>query len=159
MSLVSPDLWSSWWPIDTEHKTHLHERSMRQACQALGRFVLCGGPSGLRSLTVALLSLRTAYLPLHPSPLPRTFDAFSTFYLNSSGLICRHHLDKVSVGPGLGGVEGRTSLCSSPASINLSPQLMPSHSPSTPVKKLLVGALVALGLSEPEPSLHLCSKA
>ena len=36
---------------------------------------------------------------------------------------------------------------------------MPSHSPSTPVKKLLVGALVALGLSEPEPSLHLCSKA
>lgn len=76
--------------------------------------------------------LTVAYLPLHDaSPLPRTFDAFSTFYLNSSGLICRHHLDK----------------------------LMPSHSPSTPVKKLLVGALVALGLSEPEPSLHLCSKA
>ncbi|XP_021506964.1 uncharacterized protein C6orf136 homolog isoform X2 [Meriones unguiculatus] len=63
--------------------------------------------------------------------LYRTFDAYSTFYLNSSGLIYRHHLDK----------------------------LMPSHSPSTPVKKLLVGALVALGLSEPEPSLHLCSKA
>ncbi|KAM7319313.1 uncharacterized protein C6orf136 homolog isoform X2 [Alexandromys fortis] len=63
--------------------------------------------------------------------LYRTFDAYSTFYLNSSGLICRHHLDK----------------------------LTPSHSPSTPVKKLLVGALVALGLSEPEPNLHLCSKA
>ncbi|XP_031203220.1 uncharacterized protein C6orf136 homolog isoform X2 [Mastomys coucha] len=63
--------------------------------------------------------------------LYRTVDAFSTFYLNSSGLICRHHLDK----------------------------LMPSHSPSAPVKKLLVGALVALGLSEPEPSLNLCSKA
>ncbi|XP_005087658.1 uncharacterized protein C6orf136 homolog [Mesocricetus auratus] len=63
--------------------------------------------------------------------LYRTFDAYSTFYLNSSGLICRHHLDK----------------------------LTPSHSPSTPVKKLLVGALVALGLSEPEPRLHTCSKA
>uniref|UniRef100_G1QZJ3 Uncharacterized protein n=1 Tax=Nomascus leucogenys TaxID=61853 RepID=G1QZJ3_NOMLE len=61
---------------------------------------------------------------------PRTYDAYSTFYLNSSGLICRHRLDK----------------------------LMPSHSPPTPVKKLLVGALVALGLSEPEPDLNLCSK-
>ncbi|XP_012508411.1 PREDICTED: uncharacterized protein C6orf136 homolog isoform X1 [Propithecus coquereli] len=61
----------------------------------------------------------------------RTYDAYSTFYLNSSGLICRHRLDK----------------------------LMPSHSPPTPVKKLLVGALVALGLSEPEPNLDLCSKA
>ncbi|PNI76370.1 LOW QUALITY PROTEIN: C6orf136 isoform 2 [Pan troglodytes] len=60
----------------------------------------------------------------------RTYDAYSTFYLNSSGLICRHRLDK----------------------------LMPSHSPPTPVKKLLVGALVALGLSEPEPDLNLCSK-
>lgn len=63
--------------------------------------------------------------------LYRTYDAYSTFYLNSKGLICRHHLDK----------------------------LMPSHSPTSPVKKLLVGALVALGLSEPEPSLQVCSKA
>ncbi|EGW09083.1 Uncharacterized protein C6orf136-like [Cricetulus griseus] len=91
--------------------------------------------------------------------LYRTFDAYSTFYLNSSGLICRHHLDKVSVGTGWGRVKGRACLCSSPASINLSLQLTPSHSPSTPVKKLLVGALVALGLSEPEPNLHTCSKA
>ncbi|XP_077017341.1 uncharacterized protein C6orf136 homolog isoform X2 [Tamandua tetradactyla] len=63
--------------------------------------------------------------------LYQTYDAYSTFYLNSNGLICRHHLDK----------------------------LMPSHSPPTPVKKLLVGALVALGLSEPEPNLYLCPKA
>ncbi|XP_075411430.1 uncharacterized protein C6orf136 homolog [Tenrec ecaudatus] len=63
--------------------------------------------------------------------LYRAYDAYSTFYLNSSGLICRHRLDK----------------------------LMPSHSPPTPVKKLLVGALVALGLSEPEPHVHLCPKA
>ncbi|KAM4835711.1 uncharacterized protein C6orf136 homolog [Thomomys bottae] len=60
-----------------------------------------------------------------------TYHAFSTFHLNSSGLICRHHLDK----------------------------MMPSHSPPSPVKKLLVGALVTLGLSEPEPSLNLCPKA
>ncbi|XP_016070268.1 PREDICTED: uncharacterized protein C6orf136 homolog isoform X1 [Miniopterus natalensis] len=67
----------------------------------------------------------------HLSSFTRTYDAYSTFYLNSSGLICRHRLDK----------------------------LMPSHSPPTPVKKLLVGALVTLGLSEPEPNLHLCPKA
>lgn len=63
--------------------------------------------------------------------LYRTYDAYSTFYLNPEGLICRHHLDK----------------------------LMPSPSPSAPVKKLLVGALAVLGLSEPEPSLHACPKA
>ncbi|XP_032744982.1 uncharacterized protein C6orf136 homolog isoform X2 [Rattus rattus] len=83
----------------------------------------------LIGLPVHMLFLR--FYRRDKEDLYRTFDAFSTFYLNSSGLICRHHLDK----------------------------LMPSHSPSTPVKKLLVGALVALGLSEPEPSLHLCSKA
>ncbi|XP_038954407.1 uncharacterized protein C6orf136 homolog isoform X3 [Rattus norvegicus] len=82
----------------------------------------------LIGLPVHMLFLR--FYRRDKEDLYRTFDAFSTFYLNSSGLICRHHLDK----------------------------LMPSHSPSTPVKKLLVGALVALGLSEPEPSLHLCSK-
>ncbi|XP_023577739.1 uncharacterized protein C6orf136 homolog isoform X2 [Octodon degus] len=63
--------------------------------------------------------------------LYQTYDAYSTFYLNSKGLICRHHLDK----------------------------LMPTHSPTSPVKKLLVGALVALGLLEQEPSLHVCPKA
>ncbi|OBS65967.1 hypothetical protein A6R68_05493 [Neotoma lepida] len=53
-----------------------------------------------------------------------TFDAYSTFYLNSSGLICLHYyLDK----------------------------LMPSHSPSTSVKRLLVRALVAPGFSETKP--------
>ncbi|XP_027732521.1 uncharacterized protein C6orf136 homolog isoform X5 [Vombatus ursinus] len=64
--------------------------------------------------------------------LYRTYDAYSTFYLNSEGLIYRHRLDK----------------------------LMPSHSPPMPVKKLLVGALGALGLVEPEAeaSLHLCPK-
>ncbi|XP_068929268.1 uncharacterized protein C6orf136 homolog isoform X1 [Petaurus breviceps papuanus] len=64
--------------------------------------------------------------------LYRTYDAYSTFYLNSEGLIYRHRLDK----------------------------LMPSHSPPMPVKKLLVGALGALGLVEPEAeaTLHLCPK-
>uniref|UniRef100_A0A8C6CVC8 Chromosome 6 open reading frame 136 n=1 Tax=Moschus moschiferus TaxID=68415 RepID=A0A8C6CVC8_MOSMO len=82
----------------------------------------------LVGLPIHLLFLR--FYKRDKEELYRTYDAYSTFYLNSNGLICRHRLDK----------------------------LMPSHSPPAPVKKLLVGALVALGLSEPEPSLHLCSK-
>jgi hypothetical protein len=92
---------------------------------------------------------------------PRTYDAYSTFYLNSSGLICRHHLDKVSPGTAWGWCEGYNIYILFPTFCYLfSLQLMPSHSPPTPVKKLLVGALVTLGLSaEPEPNLHVCSKA
>ncbi|XP_032280756.1 uncharacterized protein C6orf136 homolog isoform X2 [Halichoerus grypus] len=82
----------------------------------------------LVGLPIHMLFLR--FYKRDKEELYRTYDAYSTFYLNSSGLICRHRLDK----------------------------LMPSHSAPTPVKKLLVGALVALGLSEPEPNLHLCSK-
>ncbi|KAM6185898.1 uncharacterized protein C6orf136 homolog [Rhynchocyon petersi] len=82
----------------------------------------------LVGLPIHMLFLR--FYKRDKDELYRTYDAYSTFYLNSSGLICRHHLDK----------------------------LMPSHSPPTPVKKLLVGALVALGLSEPEPTLNLYSK-
>ncbi|XP_064139198.1 uncharacterized protein C6orf136 homolog [Loxodonta africana] len=83
----------------------------------------------LVGLPIHMLVLR--FYKRDKGELYRTYDAYSTFYLNSDGLICRHHLDK----------------------------LMPSHSPPTPVKKLLMGALVALGLSEPEPSLHLHTKA
>ncbi|KAM4817190.1 uncharacterized protein C6orf136 homolog isoform X1 [Urocitellus parryii] len=83
----------------------------------------------LIGLPIYMLFLR--FYKRDKEELYRTYDAYSTFYLNSSGLICRHRLDK----------------------------LMPSHSPSTPVKKLLMGALVALGLSEPEPNVHVCSKA
>ncbi|XP_059255721.1 uncharacterized protein C6orf136 homolog isoform X1 [Mustela nigripes] len=82
----------------------------------------------LVGLPIHMLFLR--FYKRDKEELYRTYDAYSTFYLNSSGLICRHRLDK----------------------------LMPSHSAPTPVKKLLVGALVTLGLSEPEPNLHLCSK-
>ncbi|XP_058148876.1 uncharacterized protein C6orf136 homolog isoform X3 [Dasypus novemcinctus] len=82
----------------------------------------------LVGLPVHMLFLR--FYKRDKDELYRTYDAYSTFYLNSSGLICRHHLDK----------------------------LMPSHSPPTPVKKLLVGALVALGL-EPEPGVHACPEA
>ncbi|KAF6364140.1 hypothetical protein mRhiFer1_001911 [Rhinolophus ferrumequinum] len=83
----------------------------------------------LVGLPIHMLFLR--FYKRDKEELYRTYDAYSTFHLNSSGLICRHHLDK----------------------------LMPSHSPPTPVKKLLVGALVTLGLSEPEPNLYLCPKA
>ncbi|XP_045862295.1 uncharacterized protein C6orf136 homolog [Meles meles] len=82
----------------------------------------------LVGLPIHMLFLR--FYKRDKEELYRTYDAYSTFYLNSNGLICRHRLDK----------------------------LMPSHSAPTPVKKLLVGALVTLGLSEPEPNLHLCSK-
>lgn len=50
-----------------------------------------------------------SHLPLSFSSFTRTYDAYSTFYLNSSGLIYRHRLDKVSprgdgeVGGGGGG--------------------------------------------------------
>ncbi|XP_069880334.1 uncharacterized protein C6orf136 homolog isoform X1 [Dipodomys merriami] len=83
----------------------------------------------LVGLPIHMLFLR--FYKRDKEELYRTYDAFSTFYLNSSGLICRHHLDK----------------------------MMPSHSPPSPVKKLLVGALVTLGLSEPEPNLNVCPKA
>ncbi|XP_002714379.3 uncharacterized protein C6orf136 homolog [Oryctolagus cuniculus] len=85
----------------------------------------------LVGLPIHMLFLR--FYKRDKEELYRTYDAYSTFYLNSNGLICRHHLDK----------------------------LMPSHSPPAPVKKLLMGALVTLGLSEPEhePGLNLCSKA
>ncbi|XP_054983263.1 uncharacterized protein C6orf136 homolog [Sorex araneus] len=83
----------------------------------------------LVGLPIHMLFLR--FYKRDKEDLYRIYDAYSTFYLNSEGLICRHHLDK----------------------------LMPSHSTPTPVKKLLVGALVTLGLSEPEPNLHLCREA
>ncbi|KAM6184048.1 uncharacterized protein C6orf136 homolog [Erethizon dorsatum] len=83
----------------------------------------------LVGLPIHMLFLR--FYKRDKEELYRTYDAYSTFYLNSRGLICRHRLDK----------------------------LMPSHSPTVPVKKLLVGALVALGLLEPEPSLHVCPEA
>ncbi|CAK6447203.1 unnamed protein product [Pipistrellus nathusii] len=79
----------------------------------------------LVGLPIHMLFLR--FYKRDKEELYRTYDAYSTFYLNSSGLIYRHRLDK----------------------------LMPSHSPPMPVKKLLVGALVMLGLSEPEANLHL----
>ncbi|XP_006276671.1 uncharacterized protein C6orf136 homolog [Alligator mississippiensis] len=63
--------------------------------------------------------------------LYRTYDAYSTFFLNSQGLIRCHKIDK----------------------------LMPSQPPLNKVKKLLVTALVALGLSEHKPSLQLLLSA
>ncbi|KAM9120093.1 uncharacterized protein C6orf136 homolog [Pangshura tecta] len=61
----------------------------------------------------------------------RTYDAYSTFFLDSRGLIRCHRIDK----------------------------LMPSQPPVVKVKKLLVAALVGLGLSEHRPSLQLLFSA
>ncbi|CAM5105112.1 unnamed protein product [Natator depressus] len=63
--------------------------------------------------------------------LYRTYDAYSTFFLDSRGLIRCHQIDK----------------------------LMPSQPPVAKVKKLLVAALVGLGLLEHRPSLQLLLSA
>ncbi|CAM2101499.1 unnamed protein product [Caretta caretta] len=63
--------------------------------------------------------------------LYRTYDAYSTFFLDSRGLIRCHRIDK----------------------------LMPSQPPVAKVKKLLVAALVGLGLLEHRPSLQLLLSA
>nr|XP_032656459.1 uncharacterized protein C6orf136 homolog [Chelonoidis abingdonii] len=63
--------------------------------------------------------------------LYRTYDAYSTFFLDSRGLIRCHRIDK----------------------------LMPSQPPVVKVKKLLVATLVGLGLSEHRPSLQLLLSA
>uniref|UniRef100_A0A6I8PDF1 Uncharacterized protein n=1 Tax=Ornithorhynchus anatinus TaxID=9258 RepID=A0A6I8PDF1_ORNAN len=89
-----------------------------------GGLLGCGWAVGPAPLQLGCLPS----LPASPAPPPRTYDAYSTFYLNSDGLICRHRLDKV----------------------------MPSHSPPAPVKKLLLATLVALGWAEPQPHLRLC---
>ncbi|XP_048345620.1 uncharacterized protein C6orf136 homolog [Sphaerodactylus townsendi] len=59
--------------------------------------------------------------------LYRTYDAYSTFFLDSEGLIKCHRVSK----------------------------LMPSQPPLTTVKKLLVASLLGLGLSDQRPSLQL----
>ncbi|KAL8212976.1 UNVERIFIED_CONTAM: hypothetical protein K2H54_059896 [Gekko kuhli] len=59
--------------------------------------------------------------------LYRTYDAYSTFFLDSQGLIKCHRVSK----------------------------LMPSQPPLTTVKKLLVASLLGLGLSDQRPSLQL----
>ncbi|XP_065272184.1 uncharacterized protein C6orf136 homolog [Emys orbicularis] len=63
--------------------------------------------------------------------LYRTYDAYSTFFLDSRGLIRCHRIDK----------------------------LMPSPPPVVKAKKLLVAALVGLGLLEHRPSLQLLFSA
>ncbi|XP_053329042.1 uncharacterized protein C6orf136 homolog [Spea bombifrons] len=61
------------------------------------------------------------------SELYRTYDAHSTFYLASDGLICLHKLERV----------------------------MPSEPLAVPKKTILAAALIALGLGEDRPALNL----
>ncbi|XP_067830095.1 uncharacterized protein C6orf136 homolog isoform X2 [Heptranchias perlo] len=80
---------------------------------------------------------RVTGLPLHvlilkfykkdKTELYRTYDAYSTFYLGPDGLIHRHKVNK----------------------------MMPAQPPIVTVKRLLMGALVALGLEEHRPALNL----
>ncbi|XP_041091024.1 uncharacterized protein LOC121304128 [Polyodon spathula] len=79
----------------------------------------------VRGLPLHVLLLR--FYRRDKSDLYRTYDAFSTFYLGSDGLIHCHKVDK----------------------------MMPAQPPAQKVKGLLVTALVALGMQEHRPALNL----
>ncbi|MGH0155048.1 UNVERIFIED_CONTAM: hypothetical protein FKN15_028841 [Acipenser sinensis] len=79
----------------------------------------------VRGLPLHVLLLR--FYRRDKSDLYRTYDAFSTFYLGSDGLIHCHKVDK----------------------------MMPAQPPAQKIKGLLVRALVALGMQEHQPALNL----
>ncbi|XP_010569459.1 PREDICTED: uncharacterized protein C6orf136 homolog [Haliaeetus leucocephalus] len=134
------------------HLLHLHTRGrpMYQVAVALCRAVAWGYFASLRLEVLALTrhpedwSIRARWrltgLPLHlcllrfyrrdKRHLLRSYDAFSTFFLNSQGLIRCHRVDK----------------------------LMPAPTAVTEAKKLLVAAAVAVALAEPGPALRLALK-
>ncbi|XP_075594525.1 uncharacterized protein C6orf136 homolog isoform X1 [Balearica regulorum gibbericeps] len=134
------------------HLLHLHTRGrpMYQVAVALCRAVAWGYFASLRLEVLALTrhpedwSIRARWrltgLPLHlcllrfyrrdKRHLLRSYDAFSTFFLNSQGLIRCHRVDK----------------------------LMPAPTAMTEAKKLLVAAAVAVALAEPGPVLRLALK-
>lgn len=80
---------------------------------------------------------RVTGIPLHvlmlkfykkdKTELYRTYDAYSIFYLGTDGLVHRHRVSK----------------------------MVPTQPPTAKVKRLLIGALVALGLEEHRPALNL----
>ncbi|XP_055648550.1 uncharacterized protein C6orf136 homolog isoform X1 [Falco peregrinus] len=145
-SLYSPDV------EFINHLLHLHThgRPMYQVAVALCRAVAWAYFASLRLEVLALTrhpedwSIRARWrltgLPLHlcllrfyrrdKRQLLRSYDAFSTFFLNSQGLIRCHRVDK----------------------------LMPAPTAVTEAKKLLVAAAVAVALAEPGPALRLALK-
>ncbi|XP_061216420.1 uncharacterized protein C6orf136 homolog [Neopsephotus bourkii] len=137
------------------HLLHLHTRGrpMYQVAVALCRALAWGYFASLRLEVLALTrhpedwSIRARWrltgLPLHlcmlrfyrrdKATLLRSYDAFSTFFLNSQGLIRCHRVDK----------------------------LMPAPTPLAQDKKLLVAAAVAAlsaPVPPPVPPLHLAMK-
>ncbi|XP_062492748.1 uncharacterized protein C6orf136 homolog isoform X1 [Pezoporus occidentalis] len=137
------------------HLLHLHTRGrpMYQVAVALCRALAWGYFASLRLEVLALTrhpedwSIRARWrltgLPLHllvlrfyrrdKAALLRSYDAFSTFFLNSQGLIRCHRVDK----------------------------LMPAPTPLAQDKKLLVAAAVAAlsaPVPPPVPPLHLAMK-
>lgn len=109
----------------------------------------------------------------------RTYDAYSTFFLDSQGLINCHRVSKVSFKCSIAAGKMGQQQCSPPSqsqeqylgiksnffypvcwiNIFLSLQLMPSQPPLNKLKKLVVASLLGLGLSDPRPSLQLLSSA
>ncbi|XP_055553946.1 LOW QUALITY PROTEIN: uncharacterized protein C6orf136 homolog [Falco cherrug] len=145
-SLYSPDV------EFINHLLHLHThgRPMYQVAVALCRAVAWAYFASLRLEVLALTrhpedwSIRARWrltgLPLHlcllrfysrdKRQLLRSYDAFSTFFLNSQGLIRCHRVDK----------------------------LMPAPTAVTEAKKLLWQRRWAVALAEPGPALHLALK-
>ncbi|XP_075439678.1 uncharacterized protein C6orf136 homolog [Ascaphus truei] len=130
---------------------HIHTRGLAlyQLCLTLSRLLFL---SYFSNVSVSVLKLTShpetcsiqarwavSGLPLHSllshiyrtekTELYRTFDAHSTFFLGSDGLISLHKLERV----------------------------MPSPPLTAPVKSLLAAALVAFGLEESRPALNLLS--
>ncbi|XP_050173899.1 uncharacterized protein C6orf136 homolog isoform X2 [Myiozetetes cayanensis] len=131
------------------HLLHLHTRGrpMYQLAVALCKALAWGYFASLRLEVLALTrhpedwSVRARWrltgVPLHllllcfyrrdKRQLLRSYDAFSTFFLNSQGLIRCHRVDK----------------------------LMPAPTAVPEAKKLLVAAAVAVAVADPAPALRL----
>ncbi|XP_064209789.1 uncharacterized protein LOC135264595 [Anguilla rostrata] len=114
---------------EREEKLALMHEKMRHE---LPRFFLKSHDYSMYSPDVefinGLLNIKTRYAISLVSHCNRSYDAFSTFYLGSDGLVHCHRVDKV----------------------------MPAQPPVLPrVTSALTGALVALGLQEHRPALNL----
>ncbi|XP_075581412.1 uncharacterized protein C6orf136 homolog [Pelecanus crispus] len=144
--LYSPDVEF----INPALRLHTRGAPQYQVAVALCRAAAWGYFASLRLEVLALTrhpedwSIRARWrltgLPLHlcllrfyrrdKRQLLRSYDAFSTFFLNSQGLIRCHRVDK----------------------------LMPAPTAVPEAKKLLVAAAVAVALAEPGPALRLTLK-
>ncbi|KAG8448681.1 hypothetical protein GDO86_015673 [Hymenochirus boettgeri] len=115
---VSRFLFLSYY--SNSHISVLKLTSHPETCSIQARWSISGLP---------LHSLLFNFYRTDKVELYKSYDAYSTFYLASDGLIRLHKLE----------------------------QVMPSQPIAVPKKTILTAALVALGLGEDRPALHLLS--